>query len=90
MSFIIVTVTDPKNTFRYDFEVPQDLPAEKLLSDLTETINGLDPLLLLRQAGASLICRRLNKTVLPYQTLEEACVRNGDYLIFTEKEGGSP
>lgn len=87
MSSIIITITNKEKSFFYDFDVPVDLAVDKLIQDLIETINGLNPTLLLRTYGSSLYCRRLKQNISPEMTLEEFGVRNGDYLILNS--GGS-
>ena len=83
MSSIIVTITDEKKSFYYDLDVPSDLVAEKLVQDIVETLNGLNPILMLSHFGTSLVCSRTQKRVHPNETLSDAHIRNGDYIILS-------
>lgn len=81
MSNIIITITDAKQSFFYDLEVPCDLVIEKLIQDIVETVNGINPMLMLNHIGSSLVCKRNNKHLLSNETLEDSGVRNGDYIV---------
>jgi uncharacterized ubiquitin-like protein YukD len=84
MNLIIITVTDDKQSFFYDLEVPCDLAVEKLIQDIVETLNGLNPMLMMSHIGSTLVCRRNHMRLLPNKTLNDSCVRNGDYVIISQ------
>ena len=84
MSSIIVTVTDKNKTFFYALDVPCDLTADKLMQDIAEAINGLNPMLMVNAASTALLCKRINHTIGHEETLDDAGVRNGDYLTLLQ------
>lgn len=82
MSKIIVTLTDEKESFAYDLELPTDLENEKLVDDIVQTIISYNPDLMFQTMRTKLIIPKLNmKEMKNDETLEELGVFNGDYLI---------
>ena len=81
---IIVTVTNRDKSFFYDLDVPYDLTADKLIQDIAEAVNGLNPMLFINPAETALLCNRMNHTLKYGETLEDAEVRNGDYLTLLQ------
>lgn len=84
MDSIIVTITNARKTFMYDIEVPNNVPAERLVIDIAEALNGYNPDLMINGSGIRLYSGRLNRGVGFNETLEEAGVWNGDFLIILE------
>lgn len=85
METIIVTVTNARNSFSVDLEVPTNLAWSKLAEDVVDTLNGGMPELNLTVYGHSFFCQRLRKPLEEKQTLREAGVWNGDYLVVMQK-----
>ena len=81
---IIVTVTNKDKSFFYDLDIPCDLTSDKLVQDISEAVNGLNPMLFINPAGTALLCNRINHTLNYDETLEDAGVRNGDYLTLLQ------
>lgn len=85
MKSIIVTMTNEKQDYYYDVEIPVDLEAEKLLDDIVQTLNGYNPSLYLQIFHSELVCERTGRVVEGDMTAEQAGVRNGDFLIVRRK-----
>lgn len=81
MARIIITLTNRINAFSYDLEAPTDLECHKLIDDIVQTIISYNPDLSYNPNKSKLFLPKLNSYISPYQTLEDAGVYNGDYLI---------
>ena len=84
MENIIVTVTNISKTYLYDLELPVNVTADKLSSDIVEALNGYNPALLLPPTSARLFCNRIGRQLEAGETLESAGVWNGDYITIIE------
>ena len=81
----MITLTDSKHRFSYDVEVPIDLAVDKLLDDIVQSLNGFNPALYIDPFSVELFNQRMKKTILEDQTLSDAGVRNGDYILIQKK-----
>ena len=82
MAKIIITLTDEKESFAYDLELPTDLENEKLIDDIIQTIISYNPDLMYQTMRTKLYVPKLNmKEMKNDETLEDLGVFNGDYLI---------
>lgn len=79
MSTIIVTVCDKNKTFSYDFEVPVMQTMDSLSLDLIEALEGCKQKL--PSTKVQFFVPRLKRVINSYETLGQAGVYNGDYLI---------
>ena len=78
---IIVTLTNQRRDFSYDLEVPTDEPLEKLYADILETLSTQNPQFLAYAAQTRVYCLRIQRYMLPGETLDSCGVLNGDYLL---------
>lgn len=85
MESIIVTITDQKKSFAYDVEIPTGKPMGSLRKDIADTLNGYESGLNLNGDSIYFICGRTQKRIKKAQTVEDAGVWNGDYLIIKEE-----
>ena len=85
MNSIIVTVTDKKNRFMFDMDVPTDLPGMKLAEDVMEVLNERDPELYLNARYHCFYLNRQGRILSDRETLAEAGVWNGDYMTITSR-----
>ena len=81
MNKIIVTLKERRNLFSYDVELPLNIKVEQLKYHIVETIQALDTNVFEGTVKYSLFCERLGRTLVDDETLEEAGVWNGDYLL---------
>ncbi|MCI5700935.1 MAG: EsaB/YukD family protein [Lachnospiraceae bacterium] len=81
MNAIIVTVTDDRGSFYQDMEVPTDVPAAQVREEIISSLNAYRPDLRLSSYRTALGNNRYNRFFRDDETLEEAGVWNGDYLI---------
>lgn len=82
MKKIIVTLTDNRNTFSYDLELPTDLDYDNLFDDIVQTIISYNPSLMFQTMKSKLVIPKLNmKQMQSGETLEALGVFNGDYLV---------
>lgn len=82
MNKVIVTLTDEKNSFSYDLELPTDLELDNLIDDIVQTIISYNPGLMFQTMKSKLIIPKLNmKEMQSGETLESLGVFNGDYLV---------
>ena len=80
-SSIIITVTDRKNTFTYDVEVPVSISAQKASADIVAVLNSYKGGMPLIPNGNYLLKNeRTQKTLTPEKTLYENGVWQGDTL----------
>lgn len=85
METIIVTVTDNKNSFFQDVEVPVDQPVKKLKADLIETLNNYLSTINIPLRGTALLNNRSRKILKESETLQDASVWNGDYITIISR-----
>ena len=85
MGAVIVTVSDEKNTFSVDMEVPNMQIVEELKRDIIDTLNEYRPELYLNADSLELYSRRLSRIVNSHETLAQAKVWNGDYILLMKK-----
>lgn len=84
MAQIIITLTDIKNSFMYDLELPIDLEYEKLIDDIIQTIISYNPDLAYQTMKTKLFVPKLMmKEMQNGETLESIGVFNGDYLVIS-------
>ena len=84
---IIVTLSDDE-TFEFDLEVPADLESEKLIDDIIQTIVSFDPDLTYDKRSSALLIPKMGMSEIKNgQTLRQAGIVNGDYLILKVKKG---
>lgn len=81
MNRIIVTLKERQNLFSYDLELPLQVKVGQLKYQIVETIQALDPNVLSETVAYSLFCERIGRNLVDDETLEEAGVWNGDYLL---------
>lgn len=86
MENIIVTITNEKQQYCYDIEVPTDLEIDKLTDDIVQTLNGYRPELYLNPYRIELFHQRTEKILESSRTMESSNVRNGDYILIRRKE----
>ena len=83
MAKIIITLTDKNNSFSYDIEVPNDVEADKLLTDITAAIIGFDNKIPFNiDSSLNLIAPKNGMHPIDNsKTLLEVGVFNGDYIL---------
>jgi hypothetical protein len=81
MDSIIVTITDFRKSFMCDIEVQNNITIDVLACDIAEALNGYIPNSTINGNAIRLFCSRLNRLLVPNETLETAGVWNGDFLI---------
>lgn len=85
MDTVIITLTNKKNSFSFDLEIPMDVTVGKLKEDLYETITVYNPELYIRQpADFKLYCNRLGKCFDTDNTLRQEGIWNGDIITIME------
>lgn len=80
MAKIILTVSDKFGRFSYDLEMPDDLPCEKLMADIIQTVTNYNNGIFFRPDRTKLFAEKLGRALLPRETLEQAGIWNGDKL----------
>lgn len=80
MDKIIVTVTNQKQQFFIDIEVPTNRPIQILKEDIKEALQGYDPDRFGNASYVELYCNRLSRHLLPDDTMESVGAWNGDYI----------
>ena len=81
MDSIIVTITDSRKSFMCDIEVQNNIPVEVLVCDIAEALSGYIQGFSIDGSRMFLFCSKLNRNLVPGETLEGASVWNGDFLI---------
>lgn len=81
MRNVIVTITDKTRSFACDFELPVNAKIKKLKEHIVEALNGYNPNLQLNVVFVELYCTRKGKNLVNDETLEEAGVWDGDYIV---------
>lgn len=81
MKNIIITITDEAGGFSCDIEVPSSEPISQLIPDVVEVLGIYLTAPLPNAYRASLYCPRLRKVLHNDDTLRNAGVLNGDYVI---------
>lgn len=79
MSTIIVTICDDRKTFSYDFEVPVMQPMDTLSKDILEALAGCSQRV--PNGKVDFFVPRLKRILNSHETLGQAGVYNGDYII---------
>lgn len=79
MSTITVTVCDEKRSFSYDLEVPVMQTMDTLSSDIIEVLEGCNEVI--KKTHVQFFVPRLKRIINNYETLGQAGVYNGDYLV---------
>lgn len=79
---IIVTVCDYNKTFCYDLEVPVMQSIDTLTDDIVETLNGVN--VYLKNQKPMFYVPRLQRVLNTSETLGQAGVWNGDYLVVVD------
>ena len=83
MESIIITVTNGEKTFCYDLDVPIEINCVDLKQDIIESINGANPMLMINPVSSHLFSKRLEREICDDETLVDAGVVNGDFLIIS-------
>lgn len=79
--YIIITVQTDNKDFVYDIEVPTNVPAGRLGSDILEALNTHDQIVSTLALKGSLFCKRLSMTIPEEMTFLEAGVWSGDVIV---------
>lgn len=79
--YIIVTVQTDNKDFVYDIEVPTNVPAGRLGSDILEALNAHDQIISTLALKGSLFCKRLSMTIPEDMTFLEIGVWSGDVIV---------
>lgn len=79
MSTITITVCDERKTFSYDFEVPVMQTMDTLGQDILEALEGCHETI--GKSSVQFFVPRLKRVINNYETLGQAGVYNGDYLV---------
>lgn len=79
MNAITITVCDERKTFSYDLEVPVMQTMDSLGQDILEVLEGCHTTI--KKVNVQFFVPRLKRIINPYETLGQAGVYNGDYLI---------
>lgn len=83
MKMVIVTLTCTADAEEksYDMEMPCQVPVRPLIAHICQTISlYTEGTVNLQPQGLQLHCRRLNRTLTPEETLEDAGIWNGDHM----------
>ena len=81
--YIIVTIQNVNNDFVYDIEVPTNLPADRLGSDIKETLISYNHNIEHLCLKGSLFCRRLNLIIPEDLSFSEAGIWSGDIIVIS-------
>lgn len=81
MKKIIVTLTNQSRHFTYDIELPINMKMEQLSAQIREVISAFAPNVMAGLEQYTLYCERIGRNLVDDETLEEAGVWNGDYLM---------
>ncbi len=85
MDTVVITLTNARNSFSLDLEIPVDITVGKLKEDLYEAINLHKPELYIRPAVAfELYCNRLGVRFNKENTLRQEGIWNGDIITMME------
>ncbi len=76
---MILTITTNISLRSYDIEVPDGILVEKFTSDVVECLNSMNGRHFVADSFA-VVSNRMDKILMPDETLEEAGVWNGDYI----------
>ena len=79
MNRIIVTIRI-KQKKEYDLELPVNQKIKDLMQDISDSLEGLDPLASFDPEQASLVDQRNGRRLNAENSLLEECVWNGDIL----------
>ena len=79
MNRIIVTIRI-KQKKEYDLELPVHQKIKDLMQDISDSLEGLDPLAWFDPEKVSFVDKRTEKRLNPENSLLEECVWNGDIL----------
>lgn len=79
MNRIIVTVRI-KQKKEYDLELPVNQKIKDLMQDISDSLEGLDPLAWFDPEQVSFVDKRNGRRLDPEHSLMEECVWNGDIL----------
>ena len=80
MDMVMITLRDERHTFAYDLELPYEMESEHLVSQIAEALQAYNHRLTL-QPDSKLYFPRERQLLRPWETLAQAGVHNGDYLI---------
>lgn len=81
MKRIIVTLTNQSRHFCYDVELPLNIKIRQLKEQIEEAIRVFDPNVFEGMPQYTLYGNRIGRNLVDDETLEEAGVWNGDYLM---------
>lgn len=82
METVMITIRDEKGSFVYDLELPYDLEAAPLSASIAEALIHYNHRLPLT-GKETLYVPRVHRKLQPDETLGQAGVRNGDYIVLT-------
>ncbi|MGN0555251.1 MAG: EsaB/YukD family protein [Candidatus Fimenecus sp.] len=80
MAKIIVTVSDKFGRFSYDLEMPDDVPCQKLLGDIVQTVSHYNNGIFFHPNRTKLTSEKLGRALRPEESLETAGIWTGDKL----------
>ena len=76
---MLITITTNISPKSYDIEVPNDIQVMKFTLDIVECLNSMNGRHFVAESFA-VVSNRMDKILMPDETLEEAGVWNGDYI----------
>ena len=85
MKKIIVTLTDGKNSFFTDMELPVDYPVRMMYPTIVDLINQNQTKVRFENTNILMAANRQKKVIEPNSTLEEAGIWNGDYITLIQR-----
>ena len=85
MKTIIVTITDEKNSFFLDVELPVGYPVSIMYPFLVDLLNQNQSVIKFKETGFLRVANRQKKIIPPNSSLEEAGIWNGDYLSILQR-----
>ena len=85
MKHIIVTISDKKQNFSFDMEVPVDLAGRRLMEDIGEVIGTYHPQIHLSELYHCLYLNRIGRVLADEESLAQAGVQRGDYITLCPK-----
>lgn len=80
MEMVMVTLRDEGHTFAYDLELPYEMEAERLIGQIAEALHAYNHNLTLSTDG-KLYFPHERQLLRPWESLSQAGVHNGDYLV---------
>lgn len=79
--FVIITIQDENRKFIYDIEVPTDVVAGQLVTDIAEVLSSYQPGAGTVKSPKQLYCQRLKKALSANETFGSAGIWTGDIIV---------